>query len=77
MTTVGELKAFIDGMDIPEGEAPTPKQWSRLIERLEQVEANQILDLLGARRDGTVPYIGSQPTFTGYTTCSSLKAVAS
>ena len=77
MTTVGELKAFIDGMDVPEGKAPTPKQWSRLIERLEQVEANQILDLLGVSRDGTVPYTGSPPPFTGYTTCSSLKAVAS
>lgn len=34
---LGELKAFIEGMDIEEGSAPTPDQWGRIREKLQAV----------------------------------------
>lgn len=38
--TIGELKAFIEGMGIPEGNCPTVEQWERIKEKLAQVQAS-------------------------------------
>lgn len=35
--TIGELRAFIEGMDIKE--APTPDQWARIAEKMATVHA--------------------------------------
>lgn len=34
--TIGEFKAFLEGMEI-EG-APTPRQWARIVEKIEALE---------------------------------------
>jgi hypothetical protein len=36
--TINELKAFIEGMDIPEGKQPTADQWARVLKKLEAVQ---------------------------------------
>ena len=50
--TLNELKAFIEGMDIPEGKQPTVDQWSRVLKKLEAVVDNKPI---GTYRD-TVGY---------------------
>ena len=34
--TIGEFKAFLDGMGV--GDAPTPEQWARIRERIDTLE---------------------------------------
>jgi hypothetical protein len=36
--TINELKAFIEGMDIPEGKQPTADQWARVLKKLDAVQ---------------------------------------
>ncbi len=33
-TTTGEIRAFVRGMNVPFGEAPTPQQWQSLLREL-------------------------------------------
>jgi hypothetical protein len=50
--TINELKAFIEGMDIPEGKQPTADQWARVLKKLDAV---QEIKLGNYRSDTTYP----------------------
>ena len=40
--TINEFRAFLEGIAIPEGEAPTPEQWSRIQEKIGALEARPL-----------------------------------
>lgn len=57
---LGELKAFIEGMDIPEGTRPTVEQWRRVLEKLGQVTPETKVEYssapsINSSRPGIVP----------------------
>ena len=51
--TIGELNAFIEGMDIKE--SPTTEQWAKLLEKIATVAVDPMRDLV------TLPNTLGQP----------------
>ena len=34
---IGEFKAFIEGVDVADGDVPTAQQWSRIVEKIADI----------------------------------------
>ena len=63
--TLGEFKAFIEGMDVPEGDCPTVQQWARIKEKLDSVGPQ--IEYRAPSLDTTPVTLGNPPAVPPYT----------
>lgn len=65
--TIGEFKAFIEGMNV--GPAPSPYQWQRIVEKIDLLAPTPLLDLGPVYPGPFISNTGDLPPTFPYTTC--------